>query len=88
VFHLFIWLLNRLAAIAAAHATPLGLWPLIRCFRMADGLNTITRRGEIASSAAVFGVRPIRRPFLRFLVMALFPCRVRIPDRREMRITA
>src|SRR5580698_2924199 len=25
-------------------------WPLIRCFKIADGLNTITRRGEIGTS--------------------------------------
>src|SRR5258708_7981503 len=42
-----------------------GLWPLIRCFRMADGLNTITRRGDIGTSVPVFGLRPIRWPFLR-----------------------
>ena len=40
-------------------------WPLIRCFRIADGLNTITRRGEIGTSVPVFGLRPIRWPFLR-----------------------
>src|SRR5712664_1543951 len=39
--------------------------PLIRCFRMAEGLNTITRRGEIGTSVPVFGLRPIRWPFLR-----------------------
>src|SRR5262249_37639575 len=38
---------------------------LIRCFRIADGLNTITRRGEIGTSFPVFGLRPIRCPFLR-----------------------
>ena len=43
----------------------LALLPLIRCFRMADGLNTITRRGEIGTSVPVFGLRPIRWPFLR-----------------------
>ena len=32
---------------------------------MADGLNTITRRGEIGTSVPVFGLRPIRWPFLR-----------------------
>src|SRR5438105_11676626 len=42
-----------------------GLWPLIRCFRMADALNTITRRGEIGTSVPVLGLRPIRWPFLR-----------------------
>src|SRR5712671_1375530 len=41
---------QQIQNIAATHATPPGLWPLTRCFRMADGLNTITRRGEIASS--------------------------------------
>jgi hypothetical protein len=29
-------------------------------------------RGEIGTSLPVFGLRPIRRPFLRFLVMTLF----------------
>src|SRR5579863_1569509 len=38
---------------------------LIRCLRIADGLNTITRRGEIGTSLPVFGLRPIRWPFLR-----------------------
>ena len=33
---------------------------LMRCFRIADGLNTITRRGEIGTSVPVFGLRPIR----------------------------
>src|SRR5260370_16536070 len=41
--------------------------PLIRCFNMAEGLNTITRRGEIGTSVPVFGLRPIRFPFLRTL---------------------
>ena len=38
---------------------------MIRCFRIADGLNTITRRGEIGTSVPVFGLRPMRWPFLR-----------------------
>src|SRR3954466_5643817 len=37
----------------------------MRCFRIADGLNTITRRGEIGTSVPVFGLRPTRWPFLR-----------------------
>src|SRR5215468_11296681 len=37
----------------------------IRVFRIADGLNTITRRGEIGTSFPVLGLRPIRWPFLR-----------------------
>src|ERR1700722_15446262 len=37
----------------------------MRCLRIADGLNTITRRGEIGTSVAVFGLRPIRWPFVR-----------------------
>src|ERR1700676_328824 len=68
--------------------TPPRLWPLIRCFRIADGVNTITRREEFATSAPVFGLRPIRRPFLSFLVIALFPCSFRIADHREMRLAA
>src|SRR5262249_20932753 len=40
-------------------------WLLMRCFRIADGLNTITRRGEIGTSLPVLGFRPIRWPFLR-----------------------
>src|ERR1700749_3025899 len=35
-------------------------FPLICCFRMEDGLNTNTRRGEIGTSVPVFGLRPIR----------------------------
>src|SRR5271166_2929526 len=38
---------------------------LMRCLRMADGLNTITRRGEIGTSLPVLGLRPIRWPLLR-----------------------
>src|SRR5712672_510329 len=38
---------------------------LMRCLRMADGLNTITRRGEIGTSFPVLGLRPTRCPFLR-----------------------
>src|SRR5262249_37634400 len=37
----------------------------MRCLRIAEGLNTITRRGEIGTSVPVFGFLPIRRPFLR-----------------------
>ena len=37
----------------------------MRCLRMADGLNTITRRGEIGTSLPVLGLRPMRWPFLR-----------------------
>ena len=37
----------------------------MRCLRIADGLNTITRRGEIGTSLPVFGLRPTRWPFLR-----------------------
>ena len=33
---------------------------LMHCLRIADGLNTITRRGEIGTSVPVFGLRPIR----------------------------
>jgi hypothetical protein len=40
-------------------------FPLICCFRIADGLNTITRRGEIVTSVPVFGLRPMRWFFLR-----------------------
>src|ERR1700710_1010717 len=39
--------------------------PLMRCLRIADGLNPFTRRGEIGTSLPVFGLRPIRCPFLR-----------------------
>src|SRR5438045_7934499 len=38
---------------------------LIRCLRIAEGLNTITRRGEIGTSLPVFGLRATRWPFLR-----------------------
>src|SRR5215510_9555174 len=44
-------------------------WPpvplLIRCLRIAEGLKTMTRRGEIGTSLPVLGLRPIRWPFLR-----------------------
>jgi hypothetical protein len=42
-------------------------FPLTCCFRIAEGLNTITRRGEIGTSTPVFGFRPRRCPF--FLMM-------------------
>jgi hypothetical protein len=32
---------------------------------MAEGLNTMTRRGEIGTSLPVLGFRPTRWPFLR-----------------------
>lgn len=38
---------------------------LIRNLRVAEGLNTITRRGEIGTGTLVLGLRPIRWPFLR-----------------------
>src|SRR5215216_101605 len=38
---------------------------LICCFRIADGLNTTTRRGEIVAAVPVFGLRPMRSFFLR-----------------------
>jgi hypothetical protein len=53
------------------HATPPGLWRLIRCFRIADALNATMR--EIGRSVPDFGLRAIRRLVLRFFVMALFP---------------
>src|SRR6476646_2809954 len=37
----------------------------IRGFRINDGLNTTTRRGEIVASVPVFGLRPTRCFFLR-----------------------
>src|SRR5713101_3669797 len=38
---------------------------LMRGLRIAEGLNTITRRGEIGTSLPVLGLRPILWPFLR-----------------------
>src|SRR5689334_1513061 len=38
---------------------------LMRCLRMAEGLKTMTRRGEIGTSLPVLGLRPMRWPFLR-----------------------
>src|SRR6516225_9440931 len=38
---------------------------LMRCLSIADGLKTITRRGEIGTSVPVLGLRPMRWPFLR-----------------------
>jgi hypothetical protein len=62
----------------SCHSLLPGLWPLIRCFRTADGLNTTTRRGE-TGTLVVFGLRPLRWPFLRFFFRALFPCRPESP---------
>ena len=39
--------------------------PLMRFLRIAEGLNTMTRRGEIGTSLPVLGLRPTRWPFLR-----------------------
>src|SRR4029079_2636566 len=39
--------------------------PLMRCLRIADALNTTTRRAEIGTSLPVLGLRPTRWPFLR-----------------------
>src|SRR6187402_1552744 len=47
------------------YCAPPSEFALIRCFRIAEGLNTITRRGEIGTSLPVFGLRPMRCPFLR-----------------------
>src|SRR5271169_426637 len=46
------------------HAPP-SASELIRCLRIAEGLNTMTRRGEIGTSLPVLGLRPMRWPFLR-----------------------
>src|ERR1700730_8214553 len=60
------WRLFRDYAVAARSryliSSPSGL---MRCLRIADGLNTITRRGEIGTSLPVFGFRPILWPLLR-----------------------
>src|SRR5438105_74091 len=48
-----------------AGASPRGAWRLILCFRMADGLNTTTRRAEILAATPVLGLRPTRWLFLR-----------------------
>jgi len=37
---------------------------VIRCLRIVDGLNTTARGGEIGTSLPVFGLRPMRSPFL------------------------
>src|SRR5215468_5071380 len=58
VFSLLGWLLG-----SAYFFAPGSL--LMRCLRIADGLNTITRRGEIGTSLPVLGLRPILWPFLR-----------------------
>ncbi len=50
---------------SAGAAAPLPALPLMRCFRIADGLKTMTRRGEIGTSVPVLGLRPMRWPFLR-----------------------
>jgi len=57
------------ASSAPARYLPTFLLPsrprLIRRLRMAEGLNTMTQRGEIGTSLPVFGLRPMRWPFLR-----------------------
>jgi hypothetical protein len=57
-------LLKHPAPRPAGVAVPAHL-PLMRCFRIADGLNTTMRRGEIVASMPVFGLRPVRCFFLR-----------------------
>src|SRR3954468_23094455 len=49
----------------ASYACPPSASELMRCLRIAEGLNTITRRGEIGTSLPVLGLRPTRWPFLR-----------------------
>ncbi len=39
----------------SCHSVLPGAWPLIRCFRIADGLNTTIRRGDIGSLAVFAG---------------------------------
>src|SRR4029077_16292191 len=58
---------SRLLAHGPSASPPaLGSGPaLMCCLRIADGLNTITRRGEIGTSVPVLGLRPMRCPFLR-----------------------
>src|SRR3982074_2579369 len=52
--------------VSAPATAPLpGGWLLIRCFIIAEGLNTTTRRGEIGTSMPVLGLRPRRPPFSR-----------------------
>jgi hypothetical protein len=38
---------------------------VMRCFKIADGLNTKTCRGKIGTSVPVLGLRPMRWSFLR-----------------------
>src|SRR5580698_2734473 len=57
--------MRRLPLYADYCAAPPSGSELIRCLRIADGLNTMTRRGEIGTSLPVLGLRPIRWPFLR-----------------------
>jgi hypothetical protein len=59
--------------------TSSGLELFIRCFRISDGLNTITRCEEIDASVPVFRLRPLRRSFSSFVVTALFPCNFKNP---------
>src|SRR4029077_13467760 len=52
---------HRRAHCASARVVP----ELMRCLRIAEGLNPMTRRGEIGTSLPVLGLRPMRWPFLR-----------------------
>jgi hypothetical protein len=44
-------------------------FPFICCFKIADGLNTTTRRDEIGATVPVFGLRPMRCFFFRAMKM-------------------
>jgi hypothetical protein len=55
---------SPIKAVVAEDKLPFGAG-LIRSLRRAEGLNTITGRGEIGASLPVFGLRPMRWPFLR-----------------------
>src|SRR5271166_3058123 len=63
---ILVFLLNPEFAIKlAARGVGTSGSALMRCLRIADGLNTITRRGEIGTSLPVLGLRPILWPLLR-----------------------
>src|SRR5215217_722380 len=58
-------LVQFLAPYPSSSCSSTTLSGLMRCLRIAEGLNTMTRRGEIGTSLPVLGLRPTRCPFLR-----------------------
>src|SRR5260370_25112004 len=64
-----MWVIRRFPIVrgkaGVRNRVKLSAQELMLCLRIADGLNTITLRGEIGTSLPVLGLRPILWRFLR-----------------------